>query len=169
MDSMKAGLVPQLDADPANLTADQLPDLLNECDRMEESIQRIRERAKELILSGQTVPGWRVSDVRRQSIIDHEGAFATVMAVSGGYPGDYQKGFPITGIELVTKETKTTLFQAGTGFKDDVIVTNGGRVLTVTAQGNTISEAVDSSKKALALIQFEGMNFRTDIGYEFKA
>ena len=99
----------------------------------------------------------------------HEGAFATVMAVSGGYPGDYQKGFPITGIELVTKETKTTLFQAGTGFKDDVIVTNGGRVLTVTAQGNTISEAVDSSKKALALIQFEGMNFRTDIGYEFKA
>ena len=46
-------------------------------------------------------------------------------------------------------------------------MTNGGRVLTVTAQGNTISEAVDSSKKAFALIQFEGMNFRKDIGYEF--
>ena len=50
----------------------------------------------------------------------------------------------------------------------DAIITNGGRVLTITAQGNTISEAVDTSKKALALIQFEGMNFRTDIGYEFK-
>jgi phosphoribosylamine--glycine ligase len=97
----------------------------------------------------------------------NEGAFATVMAVSGGYPGDYQKGFPITGIELVTKETKTTLFQAGTGFKEDTIVTNGGRVLTITAQGNTISEAVDTAKNALGLIQFEGMNFRKDIGYEF--
>jgi len=99
----------------------------------------------------------------------HEGAFATVMAVSAGYPGDYQKGFPINGIELVTKEAKTTLFQAGTGFKEDAIVTNGGRVLTVTAQGNTISEAVDTAKNALALIQFQGMNFRTDIGFEFKA
>jgi len=67
-----------LDIDPTNLTADQLPCLLDECDRLEESIQRIRERAKELILSGQTVPGWRVSDVRRQSIIDHEGAFARI-------------------------------------------------------------------------------------------
>ena len=75
---MKAGLVPQLDADPANLTADQLPDLLNECDRMEESIQRIRERAKQLILSGETVLGWRVSDVKRQEIIDQEAAFARI-------------------------------------------------------------------------------------------
>ena len=75
---MKAGLVPQLDADPANLTADQLPDLLNECDRMEESIQRIRERAKQLILSGETVLGWRVSDVKRQEIIDQEAAFTRI-------------------------------------------------------------------------------------------
>ena len=75
---MKAGLVPQLDADPANLTADQLPDLLNECDRMEESIQRIRERAKQLILSGETVLGWRVSEVRRQEIIDQEAAFTRI-------------------------------------------------------------------------------------------
>ena len=75
---MKAGLVPQLEADPANLTADQLPCLLDECDRMEESIQRIRERAKQLILSGETVLGWRVSDVKRQEIIDQEAAFARI-------------------------------------------------------------------------------------------
>ena len=75
---MKAGLAPQLDADPANLTADQLPGLLDECDRMEESIQRIRERAKQLILSGETVLGWRVSDVKRQEIIDHEAAFTQI-------------------------------------------------------------------------------------------
>ena len=97
----------------------------------------------------------------------NKGAFATVMAVSGGYPGDYQKGFPIKGLDLTTQSTKTLLFQAGTSFKGDVIVTNGGRVLTITAQGNTISEAVDTAKNALTQIQFEGMNFRKDIGYEF--
>ena len=90
---MKAGLVPQLDADPANLTADQLPDLLNECDRIEESIQRIRERAKELIQSGETVAGWRVSDVRRQSIIDHEGAFARIWT-------DYGRDVAVRSIKL---------------------------------------------------------------------
>ena len=90
---MKAGLAPQLDADPANLTADQLPGLLDECDRMEESIQRIRERAKELILSGQTVLGWRVSDVRRQSIVDHEGAFARIWT-------DYGQEVAVRSIKL---------------------------------------------------------------------
>ena len=79
--------------DPANLTADQLPGLLDECDRMEESIQRIRERAKELILSGQTVPGWRVSDIRRQSIIDHEGAFARIWT-------DYGREVAVRSIKL---------------------------------------------------------------------
>jgi phosphoribosylamine--glycine ligase len=98
----------------------------------------------------------------------NDGAFATVMAVSGGYPGDYQKGFQIKGLDLLTQEAKTTLFQAGTGFKENAIVTNGGRVLTVTAQGNTISEAVETAKNALDLIQFEGINFRKDIGFEFK-
>jgi phosphoribosylamine--glycine ligase len=98
----------------------------------------------------------------------NEGAFATVMAVSGGYPGDYKKGCAIHGIELVSQQTKTTLFQAGTGFKEDAIVTSGGRVLTITAQGNTISEAVDTAKNALGLIEFDGMNFRKDIGYEFR-
>lgn len=97
----------------------------------------------------------------------NDGAFATVMAVSGGYPGDYQKGYPISGLDLINQLPKTILFQAGTGFKEDKIVTNGGRVLTITAQGNTIPEAVDTAKTALAKIHFEGMNFRKDIGYEF--
>lgn len=75
---MKAGYFPQLDADPANLTADQLPELLDECERIEDLINGIRERAKQLILSGETVLGWRVSDVRRQEIIDQEAAFARI-------------------------------------------------------------------------------------------
>ena len=86
-------LVDELTTDPTTLTADQLPGLLDECDRIEESIQRIRERAKELILSGQTVSGWRVSDVRRQSIIDHEGAFARIWT-------DYGREVAVRSIKL---------------------------------------------------------------------
>ncbi len=97
----------------------------------------------------------------------NEGGFATVMAVSGGYPGDYQKGFPIHGLELAAQIPKTTVFHAGTGFKETSIVTNGGRVLTVTAQAATITAAAQTAKEALSKIEFEGMNFRKDIGYEF--
>jgi hypothetical protein len=75
---MKAGLVPQLEADPDSLTADQLPELLDECQRVEKLIEGIRARAKELILSGETVLGWRVSDVKRQEIIDQEAAFTRI-------------------------------------------------------------------------------------------
>ena len=97
----------------------------------------------------------------------HEESFATVMAVSGGYPGSYQKNFPIQGIELAQKLPDSLVFQAGTGFQDNAIVTKGGRVLTVTSQGKDLQEAVEKAQKALSNIQFEGMYFRKDIGYEF--
>jgi phosphoribosylamine--glycine ligase len=97
----------------------------------------------------------------------HEQCFATVMAVSGGYPGSYQKNFPIQGIELAQKLPDSLVFQAGTGFQENTIVTKGGRVLTVTSQGKDLQEAVQKAQKALSSIQFEGMYFRKDIGYEF--
>ena len=97
----------------------------------------------------------------------HDNAFATVMAVSGGYPGSYQKNFPIAGIELAQQLPDSLVFQAGTGFQENTIVTKGGRVLTVTCQGTDLQEAVQKAKKALSHIQFEGMYFRKDIGYEF--
>jgi len=97
----------------------------------------------------------------------HDEAFATVMAVSGGYPGSYQKNFPIQGIEAAQKLPDTLVFQAGTGFQDNSIVTKGGRVLTVTANGTNLQNAVQKAQKGLSTIQFEGMNFRKDIGYEF--
>lgn len=97
----------------------------------------------------------------------HEQCFATVMAVSGGYPGSYQKNFPIQGIELAQKLPDCLVFQAGTGFQENTIVTKGGRVLTVTSQGKDLQEAVQKAQKALSSIQFEGMYFRKDIGYEF--
>jgi phosphoribosylamine--glycine ligase len=95
--------------------------------------------------------------------------FATIMAVSGGYPGQFQKGYPISGLPAETKIAGSLLFQAGTTFRDEIIVTNGGRVLTCTAQGNTLQLAITTAKEILSNIHFEGMYFRTDIGYEFKS
>ncbi len=97
----------------------------------------------------------------------HDNAFATVMAVSGGYPGSYQKNFPIQGIELAQQLPDSLVFQAGTGFQENAIVTKGGRVLTVTSKGTDLQDAVQKAQKALSHIQFEGMYFRKDIGYEF--
>jgi phosphoribosylamine--glycine ligase len=97
----------------------------------------------------------------------HDDAFATVMAVSGGYPGSYQKNFPIAGIELAQQLPDSLVFQAGTGFQDNRVVTKGGRVLTVTSKGTDLQDAVQKAQKALSHIQFEAMYFRKDIGYEF--
>ncbi|MCW3117325.1 MAG: phosphoribosylamine-glycine ligase [Chitinophagaceae bacterium] len=91
---------------------------------------------------------------------------ATVMAVSGGYPGDYKKHLPIEGLtDLQTDDS--IVFHAGTKQLDNKVVTNGGRVIAVTSYGNNIAEAVEKSKQVLDKISFEGMYYRRDIGYEF--
>ena len=95
-----------------------------------------------------------------------ERACATVVAVSGGYPGDYEKGKLINLPGNVNSDT--IIFHAGTKLNaDEQIVSNGGRVLAVTSFGKNIADAVQLSKKALDQIHFEGMYFRSDIGYEF--
>lgn len=91
---------------------------------------------------------------------------ATVMAVSGGYPGDYKKNLPISGLTDI-ELTDSIVFHAGTKQMNETILTNGGRVFTVTSYGNNIPEAVAKSKKILEKISFEGMYYRKDIGYEF--
>jgi phosphoribosylamine--glycine ligase len=99
----------------------------------------------------------------------NDGCFATVMAVSGGYPGKYKKHLKITGLEDLKMENSSIVFHAGTKPNDaGDIVTNGGRVLTVTSSANTITQAVEKSKQVLEHISFEGMYYRSDIGYEFK-
>lgn len=95
------------------------------------------------------------------------GTCATVMAVSGGYPGSYEKGKPITGLEQLPADPHVFVFHAGTDDSEKGLVTSGGRVLAVTALGTDLKEAVDRSKTALEKIQFEGMYYRRDIGYEF--
>jgi phosphoribosylamine--glycine ligase len=97
-----------------------------------------------------------------------ERSCATIVAVSGGYPGDYKKNIPITGLENPLPSS-SLLFQAGTKQNEEAIVTNGGRVLTVTSKGNSIKEAVQQSISVLKDIHFEGINYRKDIGYEFEA
>lgn len=86
---------------------------------------------------------------------------ATVMAVSGGYPEAYEKGKKITGLQ----NTKM-VFHAGTRSKGDDVVTNGGRVLAATSFGKNFSEAVNTSFKTLEKIDFEGMYYRKDIGFD---
>lgn len=96
------------------------------------------------------------------------GSFATVMAVSGGYPGDYAKGKTIIGLTEALNNKESIVFHAGTKQDGESIVTNGGRVLTVTSSADNITHAVAKSKAVLANISFEGIYFRNDIGYEFK-
>jgi phosphoribosylamine--glycine ligase len=95
-------------------------------------------------------------------------AAATVMAASGGYPGAFQKGHEITGLEQ-NYGKQSLIFHAGTKEGDNKTITNGGRVFCVTSFGEDIEDAVNTSLDVLNHIHFEGMFYRADIGYEFKA
>lgn len=97
------------------------------------------------------------------------GASATVMAVSGGYPGDYEKNKPISFSDDLQQSDESFVFHAGTRVNDaGSLVTNGGRVITVTSLADTIQQAAAKSKMAIDKIHFEGKYFRRDIGYEFE-
>jgi len=87
----------------------------------------------------------------------------TVMLVSGGYPEAYQKGKEITGIENVKD---SLVFHAGTTVKDNITVSNGGRVIAVTSYGNSIEKALAQSYKSIDAINFEDMYYRKDIGFD---
>ncbi|MBI5357480.1 phosphoribosylamine--glycine ligase [Candidatus Saccharibacteria bacterium] len=99
-----------------------------------------------------------------ESVKWRDGYAATVVLASPGYPGDYPKGLPITGLEEAEKLDDIVVFHAGTALKDGNFVTAGGRVLNVTATGDTLQNALDKAYEAVKLINFEGMHYRTDIG-----
>ncbi|MEY4628189.1 MAG: phosphoribosylamine--glycine ligase [Bacteroidota bacterium] len=94
-------------------------------------------------------------------------AAATVVLVSGGYPGDFEKGKKIVGLDTRFNE-QTQVFYAGITSKGADLLTSGGRVAAVTSYGSSITEAVATSSAAIQQIDFEKMAFRSDIGYEFK-
>ena len=95
-----------------------------------------------------------------------ERSAATIMAVSGGYPSAYDKGFEITGLDEDYGK-QSLIFHAGTKEQGGKIVTNGGRVLCVTSLNKDLQEAVFTSLDILANINYEGIYYRSDIGYEF--
>ncbi|MDO9341036.1 MAG: phosphoribosylamine--glycine ligase [Bacteroidales bacterium] len=99
-----------------------------------------------------------------ERVIETDGRFVTtVMLVSGGYPGDYEKGKPIQGLDL-TKES--VVFHAGTKIAEDKVVTSGGRVLAVSSWGTTMKEALEISYRNAGLLSFDGIYYRTDIGFD---
>lgn len=87
----------------------------------------------------------------------------TVMTVSGGYPGAYEKGKEIKGIDAVKD---SLVFHAGTALKDGKVVTNGGRVMAITSFGNDFKSALAKSYKNVEKLSFEGMNYRKDLGFD---
>ena len=87
----------------------------------------------------------------------------TVMLVSGGYPEEYAKGMPISGLDAVTD---SLIFHAGTTRKDDQVVSNGGRVLAVTSYGNSFQEALEKSYQNIDKLHFDTMYYRKDIGFD---
>ncbi len=95
-------------------------------------------------------------------------ACAAVVAVSGGYPGEYEKNIKIEGLKNVEINNSTIIFHAGTKQVADTVVTNGGRVLAVTSFGENIGGAVQKSTQVLEQLHFDGMYYRKDIGYEFE-
>jgi phosphoribosylamine--glycine ligase len=89
----------------------------------------------------------------------------TIVLVSGGYPEDYEKGYEISGIDLVQD---SIVFHAGTNAENGKVVTNGGRVLAVTSYGNNFQDAIKKSYQSIEKIHFDKMYFRKDIGNDLQ-
>jgi len=121
---------------------------------------RLKNDLAELFLA---VSGQRLGGV---AIDRDERTCCTVVAVSGGYPGSYEKGLPISGLDQ-EPGADSLIFHAGTREENGEILTSGGRVLCVTSFAETVYEAVDKSRDILEKIYYEGIYYRRDIGYEF--
>jgi len=99
-----------------------------------------------------------------QQIEWNTGFAANIVLVSGGYPDEYKKGLPITGIGEAEKVPGVVVFHASTQHQGPALMTAGGRVLSVSAVGATLKSALDRAYEAVGKVRFEGMYFRRDIG-----
>ncbi|UCE26214.1 MAG: phosphoribosylamine--glycine ligase [Candidatus Coatesbacteria bacterium] len=93
-------------------------------------------------------------------------AAVTVVTVSGGYPGEYKKGFPISGLDALVDDPDIIVYHAGTKLDGDKVVTAGGRVLGVTAIGGDIAKAVKKAYTAVRKIDYKDIYYRKDIAYK---
>lgn len=107
--------------------------------------------------------GVACGDLDERTLITDERHAATVMLVSGGYPGTFRKGFPVGGLE---NPGSSMFFHAGTALSGDTVVTSGGRVIAVTSYGNSMREALQASYSAAPKISFSNIYYRKDIGFD---
>ncbi len=90
-----------------------------------------------------------------------------IVAASGGYPGEYKKGYAIEGLNDINPDD-STLFHMGTSTENGKVVTSGGRVFCIASYGRSVFDALEISKEEMQKVSFEKMQYRNDIGYEFE-
>jgi len=111
------------------------------------------------------IEGVANGDLAKRSIEIDDKFATTVMLVSGGYPGNYEKNKSIQGLDMINE---SVVFHSGTRKETGKIVTSGGRVLAVTSLGTSMKEALETSYRNARLLNFEGKYYRTDIGFDLK-
>jgi phosphoribosylamine--glycine ligase len=109
------------------------------------------------------IEGVAKGDLNRRKLVIDERFVSTVILASEGYPGKYEKGKPVFGLDLVSD---CVIFHSGTKAENDKILTNGGRVLAVSAWGTTLYEALQTSYRNAGLISWDGIYYRTEIGFD---
>lgn len=109
------------------------------------------------------IEGVAKGDLEDRDLVIDERYVSTVMLVSGGYPGHYEKGYEISGLES-TEEC--IVFHSGTKIVDNIVVTTGGRVLAVSSWGKTMKEALAGSYRNARSVLFRDMYYRKDIGFD---
>jgi phosphoribosylamine---glycine ligase len=109
------------------------------------------------------IEGVACGNLNERVIEIDERSVTTVMLVSGGYPGNYKKGFPVTGLG---KTDDCVVFHAGTKVSEGSVITSGGRVIAVSSYGSSMKDALAKSYKNASLINFEGIYYRKDIGFD---
>lgn len=109
------------------------------------------------------IEGVAYRDLSRRKIDIDSRFVTTVMLVSGGYPGDYSKGFRVNGLERITD---SIIFHAGTKLSGNDVITSGGRVVAVSSYGNSMGEAMARSYRDASAIDFSNIYYRKDIGFD---
>jgi phosphoribosylamine--glycine ligase len=110
-----------------------------------------------------TVAQVESTPIAEPDMLWHPGYAVSVVLASGGYPGKYRTGIPISGVEEANCQENVQVFHAGTALQEGRLVTAGGRVLSVAARGSTLQEAIERAYEAAKYISFEGMFWRRDI------
>ena len=103
--------------------------------------------------------------LKDEDVLVRPEAAATVIVASGGYPGSYEKGKEIAGLGVAAQVPNATVFHCGTKAVDGAVLTDGGRVLSVTGMGTTLREAVDTAYQAVGKITFDKAFYRKDIAH----